>query len=212
MPGGRRIIYIKNPKSGSHFRNIGGGGGGGGSSGSGSTPSQPPSGSNVPTWNGTEWSGQGDEATSIPTWNQAIYSDTPSDWAIGGSGIGTSGIPEYGGPGNVWEGQYTAPTFEEFVPSETLWGMIYDIATGVDPYTGDYQPALGTPGTLIFNPLGYDLTYEGMGRGGAGKYGTRYGGVASTSGPRPLNRKRPWFLNTNRNDLGIFKSPFSRKK
>jgi hypothetical protein len=81
--------------------------------------------------------------------------------------------------------------------------MIYDIVTGVDPYTGDYQPAYGAPGTLQFDPLNMGPEFTGRALRFPGQY--HFGG-------RPLNRKRPWFLNTNRNDLGIFKSPFSRKK
>lgn len=48
----RRIIYIKNPSSGSHFRILGGGGGGGGGRPGGGGPVNPPGngGIKLPTW------------------------------------------------------------------------------------------------------------------------------------------------------------------
>jgi len=218
----RRIIYIKNPSQGSHFRNIGGSsGGGGGSSGGGSTPSQSPTGGNLPQWNGTEWSNlpapsQPGTGWNLPTGENyggwANFGDPLQAQEEGSSnpyaGLDFGTLPGYG------IGPYQAPTFEAFIPSETLWGMIYDAVTGVDPYTGDYQPGLGAPGTLQFKLLGYDLDYEEMATGRSHQAETRYGGDASAYhfGGRPLNRKRPWFLQTGRNDLGIFKSPFRRKK
>jgi len=215
MPGGRRIIYIKNPKSGSHFRNIGGsgGGGGGGSSGSGSTPSQSPTGGNLPTssqagvpqWNGTEWSNlpapsQPGTGWNLPTGENyggwANFGDPLQAQEEGSSnpyaGLDFGTLPGYG------VGPYQAPTFEAFVPSETLWGMIYDIATGVDPYTGDYQPGYGAPGTLVFGAAvseGSLLEYQihSAGYGPRGKSPGRFAGDYHFGG-RPKVKKRPWFL------------------
>ena len=66
-------------------------------------------------------------------------------------------------------------SFPEFQPASTILGQLYDIARGVDPYTGDIQPAYGTTGTLKFSPLGYDLTYEMMGTGALHYPANRFG-------------------------------------
>ena len=186
MPG--RIVYIRNPKSGSHFRTM-----------PGKSASQ-----GVPTWNGTRWTNlpkgrkrPTGSAYNLPTGENyggwANFGDplleTPpmvSNNPYAGMDFGT--LPGYG------VGPYQAPTFEDFQPAETLFGQLYDIATGVDPYTGQHQQRLFAPGTLQFNPLnfiGFDQAYA---RQSIGLPGSTTSRGTYNAGSRIQNKKRPSFL------------------
>jgi hypothetical protein len=195
---GRRVIYIKNPKSGSNFRTINGSGGGGGRkwtpNPNGSTlfdiigiqPWQPlPNGPGINYSQGT-WTGTGG----------AVYNTPASNWFV--HHPSAPGFGNYNGPG---VGPYQAPVFEQFQPAQTIWGSLYLIASGIDPNTGDILPPYGTPGTLrdeISLTLANQAIDAGWGGISGGKNPAYFGDTGKLSsaywGKAPnRNKKRPWW-------------------
>ena len=139
----RRIIYIKNPSSGSNFRTINGGGGGGGAP----RPKAPkmPRPSPLPPTPTGPFEGTGG----------AHYAQTPSDWFIGN----TTDAIDFGNydPNAPGTGATELDFTPTFLDPQTLLGILYDIATGTAE-GGNIQFPYGTPGTLK-GEFG-DLSYE----------------------------------------------------
>lgn len=199
MPPGRRIIYIKNPKQGSHFRTIG-------SDGGGKQPPKRPSlfdilddlfPSFTPKPNGPGIPGSPGGPVTLT--GGAIYGTSDSDWFIH-----KPGKPDYGQPGVGGSGPYEQTWTSDFVPPTTIWGDLYLIAIGVDPATGNILHAAGTPGTLRPFPemsFGYGETWKdeeyrlaGMSVAFFGKRNKK-GFVPTPPSYRAPNRnnKRPWW-------------------
>ncbi len=137
----RRIIYLRNPSAGSHFRTLGGSSGAprtGTSRTRSSKPSLPPN--------------------TYQTSTGARYKTTPGNWAINnadpsyihyadldyGDGIHPTNLGPFGA--GAYQQQWTA----DFEPASTLLGQLYDIAQGYDPDTGAGLPNMNTPGVLKF--------------------------------------------------------------
>src|SRR6266545_3208432 len=110
----RRIIYLRNPSQGSHFRVLGGSGGAGTSSPK-PKKQKPPKPGSAPT--------PGD--TSGVGYSNPGY-QTPTDWFVH---HGTPGAPDFGsydGPGGSgpYDIDFSSPYFE---PADKLIWMLYDI-------------------------------------------------------------------------------------
>jgi hypothetical protein len=97
--------------------------------------------------------------------------------------------------------------FPQFKPAKTLIGMIYDIARGVDPYSGDYQPGYGAAGTLKpgagtewMSPQ-YERFDAGFGRDRTKGPGTFSGNYRI--GGRPPVRNRPSWINWYENNQSL---------
>jgi len=156
---GRRVIYLKNPRGGSHFITINGGGSKGGGPGRHKTSQKPLGGKTlfeiihfgpqyvqgfVPKKKGK---GIEYENYVIELTGGARYHTPDNEWFVAPPqqpppGFGT--LPETG---------VVSPTdisIQIFQPSQTLLGSAWYILHGVDPGTGEVIPALGTPGTLKF--------------------------------------------------------------
>jgi hypothetical protein len=137
----RRIIYIKNPDQGSHFRTLDGGGGTGGG---GRQPRAPrtPGAPRIPHVPGGTYQNQG---------NGAIYNRAPSDWAIGTRDTSYPGpagtLPNRGRP------YYELPDIDIWMEPESIWIQMLLIAQGVDPYSGQPIPMRWEPGWVAMNPL-----------------------------------------------------------
>jgi hypothetical protein len=148
----RRVIYIKNPKSGSHFRTIDGNSGSGGRRSGNNSGGIPQS---VLDWTknahrkGFKKDGKGIPYRGgvVTLTGGARYNRPDSNWFIfqpqqGYSNFGTL-------PGNR-VGPYEQEWTPEFQPASTLLGRLYDLARGIHPETGGVVPPLGTTGTLKF--------------------------------------------------------------
>lgn len=160
----RKVIYIKNPKSGSNFRTIGGGG----SVPTRSTPKRAPK--NTIT-----------ESMTADEWNRQYYKQVESGWKIRNPapklettsyrGVNFNG-PNFGmvsapvGPAFV---NFEALTREQFYQlrwqNTTVWTAFYDIARGIVPQSGARLAPFGTAGTLMipnpFAPPGHSDNFFG---------------------------------------------------
>lgn len=154
----RRVIYIKNPTRGSHFRTIEGGKTGGAS---GKVISLGPNlmdpiiewmlrgGSNAPKKKAKKAKGIPYTPGIFIGTGGARYKTAGKNWfkaplEPGVIPYGLSDMIEH--LAALYEQQYT----QDFQPALTILGALYDLSQGIDPNTGDIMPAFGTPGTLQF--------------------------------------------------------------
>ena len=180
----RRVIFIKNPSSGSNFRTINGGGGGAPRP---KKPRKPKATPSTPAPSGP-FEGTGG----------ARYTPTPSDWFVGN----TTNPLDFGSydPNAAGTGPYLQE-FTEFQDPLTLLGELYDIFTGV-AQGGNIQFAYGTVGTMKFGAGTFwdDAQQE---RFGANRQLFRhapsvFGATPSNPFPKLPNKGVPG-LNPNRN-------------
>jgi hypothetical protein len=185
----RRIIYIKNPSSGSHFRNIGGGRAGAPTT----NPKQPkapltPKAPKIPKSPDYADNGMSGANGYMPGYQ------APSNWFIHTPSEAALNFGSYDGPGVGPYEQVFTPTF---TPAETLLGEIYDIFTGVAP-GGNIQWEVGDPGVLKYmeGGLAGDLATEAAGRNATESNPFFYQGtgqVANNYLNPNRNKKRPWW-------------------
>jgi hypothetical protein len=189
----RRIIYIQNPSSGSHFRTLDRSGGGSHYTPRPRAPRAPtaPRTPRAPTTPPVFDNDVGDQNGYLPGYTP------PANWWIHNAKPTPPNYGSYNGPGvGPYNTQFT-PAFEQ---ASTLLGELYDIAQGIDPYTGNTLPPYGTPGTLKYGvgSPGFDLTIEAIGRD-AGRHSLTFGGPFAQIPSRytvrspKRNQPRPWW-------------------
>jgi hypothetical protein len=164
--------------------------------GGGSTP-KPPKAPKPPKGGGSGWTPGQTPGTVVGT-GGAIYGTPAQDWYQAGQqapAAHTWGNYQTENGVGPYEQQFT-PTF---TPPETLWGELYDIATGVAE-GGNIQWPAGTPGqlTAIAGTIWADPFYEQVAAGNLPPgYGTIVGGVEAELPGTYLNpkrnKKRPWW-------------------
>jgi hypothetical protein len=184
----RRVIYIRNPREGSNFRTLDGGGS------SPRTPRapKPPKPPKPPAGGGTT-----STPGTIELTGGAIYNTAASQWYISNA----APAPHYFGqlPGYGIQLDNTTPEFDDFTPAETLWGSLYLIAHGIDPYNGDVLAPFGTPGTLRpLGPLASQFANEMIGRNASASNPLYHGGITDLPSGYTVkhpnrNQKRPWW-------------------
>lgn len=154
---GRRIIYIKNPSQGSHFRTISSSGGSfntvlnkiiGKSTGDANKEPRPLPGTG-PVQPGFYANPRGylPNRTAPGSWaiNNPEDEDTDNPWLS--PYANSEPLPGYGvGP---YEQEFTPPWEEP----ESLAGQLLIIAQGYDPATGEPSPRFGEPGYHTYNFL-----------------------------------------------------------
>jgi len=209
---GRRVIYLKNPRGGSHFITINGGGSKGGRTPGrtsltlgGKTLLQilgpkflkPKFAPRKPKGPGFEYSSYVIELTG-----GARYHTPGSEWFVAPEKpVDYGTLPETG---------VVSPTdisIQLFQPSQTLLGSAWYILHGVDPGTGEVIPPLGTPGTLKFG-AGTEWTSFTNEQIDTGRlqgnpvlqgYTTGASGFGTSQGPANLNPTIPSGLRTRTN-------------
>jgi hypothetical protein len=134
-----RIIYIRNPSSGSNFRTIGDGSGGG---------SRPPKAKKPPKTKTPSGAPNGWTLTDSGAWrspNGAIYQNT-GEWRT----FGTHNNYSYQGQTPYTQEELARFQLLEFQDPTTLLGDLYDIWVAHVAQRGNVQYPYGTPGTLVF--------------------------------------------------------------
>lgn len=128
----RRIIYLRNPSEGSHFRVLGG-----------SASTRPPRTKRTPKPRALPVPKPEDRN---PNGYMPGYK-TPTTWFVHHDSPGSPDFGSYDGPGT---GPWDQP-FTEFEQASTDLGFLYDmLIRGIDPFTGNILPPLGTEGTMKF--------------------------------------------------------------
>ena len=179
----RRVIYIKNPKEGSHFRTVGDGGGGGGSNIITFPVNTPQPGQGVFIAGYTD--AFGNPLFTDPTggaWGSSAWNNPPPPLSESVTWVTYPFVnPAGGGIAEVEYPNYNLLTYEEFYALRyaegTIWTAWYDIFRGISPQTGEWQPPLGTPGQMT---LGSSLYFAGfIHTGGRVPGNLQYGGTGT---------------------------------